>query len=125
MHRGRGRPPGSKRPKDVTPTDDSRVVSSVDASSAMHSSVQLKRHSSNSSGLESTKAPAKEVERKRAAGVDAALALLTKCGRAPFSSHDLFILEQVRQWGPLCDLERVRSVLEEQRDKLMERWVWQ
>lgn len=59
----------------------------------------------------------------KAAGVDNALTIVNKSSRRVFSAVECDTLEQVRNWAPLTDLEKVYQALYRQKLSLLDRYV--
>ncbi len=143
MHRGRGRPPGSKKIKDgpqAAPSaeDGSRASSGVFADKKAQSVGAVKKPTSAAPaavvlvepraaqseagpGRPSSSTAASKKEARLGTGIDAAVHAIGKLSRRLLKPHESDVLQQVRQWAPLCDVELAMNVLHAQRASLLER----
>ena len=120
--RGRGRPPGSGRKSkdgmawegDSANEPNSTVVMG-DGDKKSGSSVPA---SSSTSVAKSDELPGPPPV-VDAVGVDAALTIVAKMGKREANKTQLFLLEQLREWAPIGDLEAVLRSLIVQRDSLL------
>lgn len=132
MHRGRGRPPNSHK---RTLSNLSAASNSAEEGSAAHVMTPGGGSSGVSAGVMSSPL-ALDLQRSttstsiasvvannahRAAGVDNALTIVNKASRRVFTTAECDTLEQVRNWAPLTDLERVYQALLRQKISLLER----
>lgn len=116
--RGRGRPPGSgkKLKEGVMDVDHDSTLGPV---SMVVAAGDDKKCSSSSSApkIEENGIPL-TVD---AVGIDAALAIVGHIGRRELGKIELQLLEHLREWAPVGDLEAVLNALVVQRDRLAAR----
>ena len=135
MHRGRGRPPNSHKRtlSNLSATSTSQEDTGTSGAAATGAGAA---HSKEGGGFGTPSSAAAESQRSgtsgtlanvvasnthKAAGVDNALIIVNKSTRRVFTASECDTLEQVRNWAPLSDLERVYQALTRQKLSLLER----
>eukprot|EP01038_Epipyxis_sp_PR26KG_P009114 gene9114-12293_t len=125
--RGRGRPPGSKRPKiegmeniigkmqksQLNAQDTSQLQGFLDMTdiSPPSKSAATSTHSSNKTMN----------EHNNIIGIDTALSIIAKSSRRLLTEQETFNLAQLRYWAPLNDLELAMLALIEQKNIVLAR----
>jgi len=121
-----GRP--HKRPKDEGGGNEGKSSSSSGGGGCGNEKSKDKHDASTTSMRRNSAAAALKANEEAthvldASGIDAALTIVSRASKRPLSAGELSILEQMRTWACLSDLEAVFKALVTQRDNMQKRII--